>query len=69
MNEEKHILGKIELPPPRNHLAELLAQYRTTIKDVKYILKQYGVKHPTEAFECIEKIVNDPKLNHKGGTH
>jgi len=69
MNEEKHIEGRIELPKPRNQIAEQLAQYKTTVKDVRYILKAYGKCYPEEAFECIEKIVNDPKLNHKGGTH
>jgi len=69
MNEEKHIHGRIELPKPANRIAEQLAQYKTTVKDVRYILKQYGRLHPDEAFECIEKIVNDPKLNHRGGTH
>lgn len=36
--------------------------YKYTVKDVRYILKQYGRAHPAEALECIEKLVGNPRL-------
>jgi len=69
MGITEHIHGRVELPKPKNPLATQLAAYKTAMKDVKYILKQYGKFHPDETFDCIEKIINDPKLRHRGGTH
>jgi hypothetical protein len=41
---------------------ETLALYRQTISDVKYILGQYKANYPREAWDCIAKLINSPKL-------
>lgn len=36
--------------------------YKTTIRDVRYIINQYGKSHPDEAWETITKLVYNKKL-------
>lgn len=36
--------------------------YRTAIKDAKHIFTTYKAAHPEEAWECLRKILFDPKL-------
>lgn len=41
---------------------DLFDTYKNTVKDVRYVLKQYGRKDPTVTLECINKLINNPKL-------
>ena len=60
---------RIELPEKRNKDKEKIALLTTAINDAKYLLRQYGRTLPEEAHEAILKVLNDPKLKGKGGTH
>jgi len=52
--------------PLSTELAEkenvILEEYRTAIRDVRYILNKYSGMYPVEAFETIQKIVYNKKL-------
>lgn len=41
---------------------DLFDLYKNTVKDIRYILRQYGRDHPQEALEAIAKLVGNPKL-------
>lgn len=41
---------------------ELFDVYRNTVKDVRYIIRQYGLTNPAEALECVKKLVDNPRL-------
>lgn len=39
------------------------------IKDVRYIIKTYRNRSPTDTLDAVEKIVHDPKLGIKKGDY
>lgn len=47
----------------QNHVIEQLKRYKQTMRDMRYIFKTYKKRMPEEAWECIRKLANDPKLN------
>ena len=61
--------SKIELPKKPNKDKEKIALLTTAINDAKYILRQYGKTLPKEAHETLLKILDDPRLKARGGTH
>jgi hypothetical protein len=46
---------------------DLLEPWKTAIKDIRYLLSQYGDKYPDDTIETIRKIVNKPEF--KGGNN
>ena len=58
----------MEVNPPagsdnvEENLKDTLQHYRTAVKDARYILNHYRHPYPTEAWDTINKILNDPKL-------
>lgn len=42
-----------------------LRLFKEALKDIRYILKTYRKPYPDEAWETIEKIARNPKLNLK----
>ena len=65
MNKEH----RIELPDPPNKDKERIKLLHQTLKDARYIHRQYAKTLPAEAWETIGLILNNPKLRAKGGTH
>ena len=59
----------IELPAMPNTDKEEIRLLRQTLKDIRYIFSHYRKEHTDEAWETIDKLVNDPKLKTKGGHH
>jgi len=49
----------------KNKEAEQLAIHKNTLNDIRYILRRYKKDHPEEAWECIEKLANNPRLRLK----
>jgi hypothetical protein len=59
---ERGIMSKLDTANPEGKEGSKLEAYKLAFRDARHIFTTYKASHPEEAWECLRKILFDPKL-------